>query len=231
MQKRNDVLYHKDMPRKTLALLVGLILVTIILFIIALQTGKNQSNKMPQGQTLATPTPDIMHTTLAMSPEMVQVASGGIGTDDVMMDTSDNQVTAVQLELMYDPTMLSNVKVTVGKDFPNPVVLIDKNDPTTGKYTYAYGVQPGQKTINGKAIAAKVTFTARGALGKQSQIIMQPTTLVTARGVAGSVLKKSTGATVVIVPISKVTSPQTSAISPTTAVKVVTPVTSKAPTK
>lgn len=221
------------MPRKTLALLVGLILVTVILFLIALQTGKNQSKTaQQQSQAQATPTPDVMHTTLSMSPDVIQVAPGGIGTAEVMADTSDNQVTAVQLELLYDPTMLSNVKVTVGPAFANPVVLIDRNDATTGKYTYAYGIQPGQKPVNGQITVAKITFTARGALGKQSQIIMQPTTLVTARGVAGTVLKKGTGATVVIAASAK-----TNPVTPKTTTSagsgqaVTAPVTSKAPTK
>ncbi len=216
------------MPRKTLALLVGLILVTIILFIIALQTGKNQQKQMQQAQVQATPTPDVRHTTLSMSPAVIQVAPGGVGTADVMANTSDNQITAVQLELMYDPTVLSNVKVTVGPAFANPVVLIDKDNPTTGKYTYAYGIQPGQKPVNGQLNVAKITFTARGVLGKQSQIIMQPTTLVTARGVPGTVLKTGTGATVVIsnTTPTKTTTPVT---KQTTTVTI--PVTSKAPAK
>lgn len=185
------------MPRKTLALLVGLVLVTVILFIIALQTG-NKATRMEQAKVQATPTPDVAHTTLTMSPELVQVAAGRQGSVDVMIDPSDNQVTAVQLELMYDPSMISNVKVVAGPAIPNPNVLINKDDPKTGKYTYAYGIQPNQPTVNKKGVAAKITFTARGTAGKQSQIIMDKSSLVTARGVAGTVLKSGTGATVVI---------------------------------
>jgi hypothetical protein len=197
LQKRNKLVYHESMPRKTLALLVGLVLVTIILFVIALQTGK-QAPKMDQAKVQATPTPDVAHTILTMSPELVQVASGKVGSVDVMIDTSDNEVTAVQLELLYDPTVLTNVKVVSGPALPNPNVLINKNDPATGKYTYAYGVQPNQPTVKGTGVVAKITFTARGTAGKQSQIILQETSLATARGVAGSVLKSGTGATIVI---------------------------------
>ncbi len=198
------------MPRKTLALLVGLVLVTVILFIVALQTGKN-ATKMDQAKVQATPTPDVAHTVLSMSPELVQVATGKPGSVDVMIDTSDNEVTAVQLELLYDPTMISNVKVVSGPVLPNPNVLIDKNNPTTGRYTYAYGIQPNQPTVKGKGVVAKITFTARGTAGKQSQIIIQETSLATARGTAGTVLKSSTGATVVIA------SPTTAAPKTTTA--------------
>lgn len=186
------------MPRKTLFLLVGLVLVTIVLFIIALQTGNNQSQRTDQANVQATPTPDVAHTILSMSPEVVEVANGRQGSIDVMIDTSDNQVTGVQLELLYDPTMLSNVKVVSGPALPNPNVLLDKNDPQTGRYTYAYGIQPNQPTVRGQGVVARITFTARGTAGKQSQIILHPTTIVTATGVGGTVFKEGTGATVVI---------------------------------
>lgn len=186
------------MPRKTLFLLIGLILVTIVLFVVALQTGK-QAPKMDQAKIQATPTPDVAHTILSMSPGLVEVATGRQASVDVMIDPSDNPVSGVQLELLYDPTMISNVKVVSGPALPNPNVLIDKNDAQTGKYTYAYGIQPSQPAVKEKGVVAKITFTARGTVGKQSQIIMHPTTIVTATGVASSVLKMGTGATVVIV--------------------------------
>lgn len=192
------MIYDKHMPRKTLFLLVGLILVTIVLFIVALQTGNKQSLKTEQANVQATPTPDVARTVLSMSPEVALVPSGRTGSVDVMIDTSDNEVTGVQLELLYDPTMLSNVKVVAGPLVPNPLVLTDKNSPSTGTYTFAYGVPLNQPTITGKGVVATITFTARGVAGKQSQIIMQPTSIVTATGVSGTVLKEGTGATVVI---------------------------------
>lgn len=191
------MVYHEGMPRKTLTLILGLVLVTIILFIIALQTGKQPAQQTAQN---AQPTParDVAHTLLSMSPDPVEVVSGGIGTINVEMDTSDNPVTAVQLELLYDPTIVSNVKVTPGPLFTSGVPLINRNNGQTGRLTYALGISPSQKPISGKGIAAIVTFTARGVAGKQSQLILQPTSLVTARGVASSVLKSGKGATVVI---------------------------------
>lgn len=182
------------MPRKTLALIFGLVLVTIILFIIALQTGKQ--TQVPQNKMVASPTPDVAHSVLSLSPDPVAVAPGTQGTVDVIIDASDNAVTAVQLELMYDPTTLTNMKITPGPLFKNAVVLINKNDAKTGRFTYAFGIQPNQATVTGTGAVATITFTARGALGKQSQITVLPTSLVTARGVATSVLKMSTGTTV-----------------------------------
>lgn len=195
-----ELVYDEYMPRKTLALIVGLVLVTIILFIIALNTGERQTSTqtMQQPTTQPTPTP-IAHTTLTLSPNPVDLLSGKQGTVDVMIDTSDNKVTAVQLELIYDPLIIGNLKIVPGKLLPNAVVLINKNDAKTGRMTYAFGIAPNQPTVNGKGVVATITFTARGALGTQSSLTLLPTTLVTAQGVSDSVLKSSSGTVVNIV--------------------------------
>jgi len=133
-----------------------------------------------------------------LSPNPVTVQSGQQGTVTVAIDTSDNNVTAVQLELGYDPTVITNVHVTSGPFFQSPVVLINKNNVQTGRYTYAFGIQPNQPTVKGTGTVATITFFAGGSLGKQSQLALLPTTLVTARGIASSVLKSATGTLVVV---------------------------------
>lgn len=184
------------MPKKTLALITGLVLVTIVLFIIALRAGQqqapipSQTSPMAQQPTIAVPA----HTVLNLGPNPIQVAPGQQGSVQITMNTSDNNVTAVQLELGYDPTIISNVKVTSGTMFTNPVVLIDKNNVQTGRYTYAFGITPNSPTVKGTGVVATVTFTTKyNAVGKATQISLLPTTLVTARGVAQSVLKSVNG--------------------------------------
>src|SRR5690349_7705233 len=99
------------MPKKTLALITGLVLVTVILFIIAVRTGQ-QGKEMSKQEPSAAPTAVQAHTTLALSPNPVEVGSGQVGNVSVDINPSDNPVTAVQLELTYDPKMISNVKIT-----------------------------------------------------------------------------------------------------------------------
>ena len=186
------------MPRKTLALILGLVLVTIILFIIALRTGQQGTgDSMKNGVVKASPTP-VAHSVLTLSPNPVAVASGKQGQVEVMIDTSINKVTSVELELKYDPLVVSNVKLSLGPLFPNALVLKDNNNVKTGKYIYAFGIYPNQKAITGTGSVATITFTARGAVGRQSQILIEPTSLVAAVGVSPSVLKSATGTTVVI---------------------------------
>jgi hypothetical protein len=182
------------MPRKTLALISGLVLVTLVLFVIALR-----SNNTPAPAPL--PTPSIQtqvapivpaHSVLSLSPNPVTVTLGKQGTASVNIDTSDNQVTAIQLEIAYDPNFITNVKVAPGAIFENPVLLINKNNVKEGRYTYAFGIMPNRPTIQGVGAVATITFTALNKPG-QSQLALLPTTLVTARGISESVLKSSQG--------------------------------------
>jgi hypothetical protein len=182
-----------DMPKKTLALISGLVVVTIVLFIIALRAGQQSSApSIPAGQQ-AQPTAAVpAHTVLQFSQNPLNVAPGQV-------DTSDNNVTAVQLELGYDPRIISNVKVTPGPLFSNPVVLINKNNPVAGRYTYAFGITPNSPAVKGTGVVATVTFTPLyGSTGKDMQLGLLPTTLVTARGVAQSVLKSATGTVITV---------------------------------
>jgi len=196
------------MPRKTLFLIIGLIVVTIVLFIIALRTGdqtKDQTMQIKPAIKLS-PTP-FAFTTLTLSPNPVEVSPGKQGVVDVMIDTESNEVTGVQLELVYDPLMVTNVKIAPTELVKNPLVLIDKNDPKTGRITYAFGPQPKQPNVKGVGSIATITFTTRGKTGSQSYLTLLPTTLVTAQGIADSVLKTSNSAVVNIVAVSTPSAP------------------------
>jgi hypothetical protein len=192
-----------DMPRKTLALISGLVLVTVILFIVALRAGQSQNApSTPTTNTTAQTAPQPTtpaHTVLSVGPNPLTVAAGTQGSAQVTIDASDNDVTAIQLEIGYDPTVLSNVKVTPGTLIQNPAVLIDKNDPQAGRYTYAFGITPNGTPIKGTGTAATITFTVKaGAVAKQTQLGLLPTSLVTARGVANSVMKSATGTVITV---------------------------------
>ncbi len=184
------------MPKKTLALISGLVLVTIVLFVIALRAGEQQqAPSVPPSSTMSHQSPPApAHTVLELGPNPLTIAPGGQGSVSVNINTSDNDVTAVQLELGYDPHVISNVKITSGPLFTSPVILIDKNNPVSGRYTYAFGITPSAQPIKGTGVVATITFTTNpNAVGKSIQIGLLPTSLVTARGVAQSVLKSSTG--------------------------------------
>lgn len=188
------------MPRKTLALIFGLVLVTIILFIVALRSNNNppapEPSPLPSIQTQISPTVPA-NSILTLAPNPVTVEPGQEGRVSVNIDTSDNEVTAVQLEIAYDPNFITNVKVVPGALFENPVLLINKNNVKEGRYTYAYGIMPNRPTVQGVGEVATITFTAVNKNG-QSQMALLPTTLVTARGISESVLKSASGTLIII---------------------------------
>ncbi len=203
------------MPKKTLALISGLVLVTVILFVIALRSNQQTppTTVQPSGEAMQpSPTESVAHSVLALTPNPVNVLPGGAGRVDVTIDPSDNPVTAVQLELSYDPNAVTNVKVTPGPLFTGGAVIINKNDPVKGTFTYAVGITPSQTPVTGSGVVATITFTA-GSAGT-SQLTLLPTSLVTARGIASSVLKSSTGTEVVIGSGAGVGLPQTDTSTP-----------------
>jgi hypothetical protein len=190
------------MPKKTLALITGLVLVTIILFVVALRAGQQQNAPSTPAPTQSAQAPEPTtpaHSVLTVGPNPLVVAPGQQGRAEVTIDTSDNDVTAVQLEIGYDPTVLSNVKVTQGPLFVNPGLNYGKDDPAAGRYTYMLGIGPKGTPVKGTGVVAVVTFTTRAnAVGKDTQLGLLPTTLVTARGVANSVLKSGTGTVITV---------------------------------
>jgi hypothetical protein len=191
------------MERKTFALISGLVLVTVVLFLIALKTNNKQTtqvNVAPSAapQQAATPTTVLGHAVLALSPNPVSVAPGSTGSVDLMLDAQEHPVTAVQLELKYDPAVIGNVQVTPGSMFQNPGLVLGKDDPAAGTYRYMIGIRPHQATLQGTGVVAKITFTAKRGTVKQTTLDVLPSSIVTATGVATSVLGKYTGTTVEI---------------------------------
>lgn len=186
------------MPKKTLALISGLVLVTVVLFVVAFNANKQQTQKPPITNTVPTASIVPAHSVLSLSPNPIYVGPGQQGKVDVLLDASDNNVTAVQLELGYDPRYVTGLQVAPGPAFPNSVALINKNNPQQGRMTYALAKTPNKPTFKGKGVIATITFVAQGQIGTQSQLALLPTTLITAQGVASSVLKSSTGTLITI---------------------------------
>lgn len=186
------------MPKKTLGLIIGLALLTVVLLAVALRPLFLNPSTQPADQTAisATPTPPA-YTTLMLSPNPVNV-EGGSGSVEVVVDTMENSLTAAQLEISYDPKYLTNISVVPGDFFPDPLTLLNSVDTQNGRATYAMGITPAQTPVKGQGVIATVNFNiVPGATG-QTQIELLPKTVVTQEGIQASVLKEATGTTVVI---------------------------------
>lgn len=203
------------MPKQTLALIVGLVLITFILFVIALKTSTPtpQSAEKTQVANNMTGTANQDSSTQAMSdgeeqdakqtvlnilPNPVSISSGQKGSVNVNIDTSDNKVTGVQLEIAYDPNFISGIDVNPGGIFSNWNVLQKVNKVAEGRYTFMLGMTPSQTPFQGSSTVATISFTALNKPGESTQLGLLPTSLVTVRGVSNSVLKTASGTLVEI---------------------------------
>jgi hypothetical protein len=195
------ILYAEyDMSKKTLALIAGLTVLTLVLVVLALNTGQKapQDSKDTTNVTSA-PSPTVpAHTVIQLAPNPVAF-TGNTATVNVNIDTSDNPVTAAQFEVTYDPTVLNYSSIRQGDFFQNALVLINQVDRTAGKITYAIGLTPAgaQNPKTGTGTVATITFTRRStAAVRGTTPLGLENVLVSAKGIAPSVLKSASGSSV-----------------------------------
>jgi len=178
------------MSKRTLFLIFALFLTAFALLVLALY--------QPQApKTTITPVPkeSVAQTILSFGSPFIATSSSAITLNyslPVNINTFKNKVTAVQLELQYDPAILTNVKVASGSFFPNPEVLLSQIDTNTGRISYAFDAGLTGKGIAGNGVVANLTFSVKANILQKTAIIFLPKTLVAAEGISGSVLGKTT---------------------------------------
>lgn len=182
------------MSRRTLFLIFALFIITFALLLMALY--QPQAPKVAQTVTL--PKEPVAQTILSFGNPVIATSSSITTLDyslPINIATAKNKVTAVQLELQYDPLILTNVAVAPGSFFAKPEVLLPPQiDAKTGRITYAFGVGITGSAVVGKGIVANLTFSVKANTPAKTAIIFLPKTLVTAEGVDPSVLRQTTNA-------------------------------------
>lgn len=194
------------MSKKTLALIFGLCAITILLVYVALNqkamlpTIPQQPQQVVNKTSTASPTPAPAETVLSLSPNPLTVSASTPATLDVVINSNGQKITAVQLELTFDPKVVTIVSVAQPTKNPfiaNVFPLMNKIDAKTGRVSYAVGVSPSAQSPTGAGRVATITLRTNLAAGEQSVIQFLPKTLVTAEGILNSVLKSTAGATVI----------------------------------
>lgn len=164
-----------------------LVLVASITWLLIISVNQNRTS---QPQPTATPSP--AQSVLTLSDEGLSTSSAR--TVNVNIDTGNNKVTGVQIELSYDPKVLTNVNIKPGTFFENPVTLLKEINTKEGTISLALGVSPGLGGIYGTGTAAILTFNTASDSG-ETTISFNPKTLVSGEGIAESILKSATGLT------------------------------------
>jgi hypothetical protein len=181
-------------PRKTIILIVALILITVGLVYLSISSmpqGNQQTGK-PQAAV------DFAQTNFELSSVPILDPASSTSAVPVYylsldMTTGQNKVTAVQIELQYDPAALTNVDIVPAEKSQGWTELIKKVDAENGVVSYALGITPGQKGVSGSGPVAKLTFSKTYGFSEQTRISFLPKTMATAESYDKSVLKTSTG--------------------------------------
>lgn len=199
------------MSKRTLGLILVLIIVSAALVFFALNSQKSQAPKQVVKIPSPTPTP-IAQTLITLLPNPLIISSSS-ATIDVHVDSKENNLIVVQLELGFDPKMISVTDITPSTFFKTPLVLYKKIDAQKGNVMYAIAVPPGVPPVKGKGTVATINFTSYMTIGQQTQITPLPKSLAAAEGVKPSVLKQISGTTIVF-PKPMTVIPTTSELPP-----------------
>lgn len=199
------------MSKKTYFLV--LILVVIATYLAYSAAFRPASQKTPTSPPTQVTIP-VYQATLAFSPSPLIISPTLIqspGSLDVVIDTGSKKATAVQLELSYDPKVLTNIELSPGTFFDNPIELIKTIDADNGRISYAVAISPNGTEKQGKGTVATIKFVANTQVAKATQISFLPKTLVTAQGVSTSILKSSSAGSILFqtTPTSILNNPST----------------------
>lgn len=189
-------------PIRTLSLIILLAFIAFGLFYIALKDINKKSAPKSTINSIDTTSPQ---TTLSISQNPITVASssGSFYNLDVLIDTEQNNVNSVQLELSFDPNILKNMDVIPGTFISNPNILIKNVDAANGRISFA--ITPSDvPSVNGSGIIATLEFSLSRTqkVATSTAINFLPKTEARATGVATSVLKSTGNAIVILRPVS-----------------------------
>ena len=205
------------LPVRTILLIVVLFLVVVVLLFVTLRSTQKSSSPTSSSTPMTTKPVVKKEAIIYMVPNPLYIPSNvADGKTFVLtyinINTGANKVSGVQLEMQYDPKVISNVKLSPGTFFKNPNIIINTVDQQTGKITYAIGPQLGANSTAQSGIGpiAALQFTVTAAVGQSTSFDILPTSEVASSGIPVSVLKDATGARIVISAPSATTSPTTS---------------------
>lgn len=180
------------MPRKTLILIIALIVLAVCLVGLSIYITPQEKKPVQEApKTVA----DYAQTEIVISSSATPVSTGSGYQTNVAVSSGENRVTAIQLELTYNPDLVSDVTIEPGPFLTDPVVLLNRVNEDTGRISLALGMSPGQEPTQGEGVAAVIKFTPLAQEGTTA-INFLPTTQVTAVGQNKSVLKSTQGATI-----------------------------------
>ncbi len=168
-------------------------IVVILVIIIGLLLLISQTNEMNNNHVvMPTPTPQPRQTLLYFSPPnlTINTQSPSLEKLNLVIQTNDNSIYGADIELSYDPNIISNLQISSGSFIPK-VENLPTPKAKSGTLSYIMVVPFKAKPIKGTGILAQVSFAInKSALqkAKSTQISFLPATSISGLNQKFSVL-------------------------------------------
>lgn len=178
---------HFNIPAKTLGLIIFLALITGLLVYVALLPQKG----LRENSVTAKPAEEKTAEDTTLSIEPANKNTNRNRVYNVIIDTGKNKVTAVQLELVFDPNVLRNVEISALDFLPGSIELLNNIDVNNGRISFALTVGPEQDGVMGTGSIAQISFSLSSQSALPTFINFLPKTEVSAQNITSSVLKEA----------------------------------------
>ena len=140
----------------TTLFVILLIFIGVLLFVLF---GMKQ-NLIIKSLTQPSDTPiPYSDTTLTLSTSNTSFSPGKTVTAAVLIHNTDPEPDLAQLEIAYDPTILTILSVAPGTFFRNPTIALQNIDPVAGRISYALRCPTSQQTVSHTSCVDRSTET------------------------------------------------------------------------
>jgi hypothetical protein len=121
----------------------------------------------------------VSENVLSINPNPLTASAGKPATIQVMIDSKGTKPNLIQIELAYDPSVLSAVTIIPGTFFQNPEVRLNKINERNGRISYAIAPGALQDKQNTSNIVATIAVTPRTTARKrETTLYFLPKTVV-----------------------------------------------------
>lgn len=190
------------MPKKTTILIAVLLIFTAGLVYIAIKTEQQLPPELNEEELTEEELTDIIptinpQTQISFSPATIDtgVSPQTTYSVNVAANTNGQTISGIQLELSYDPAVLTDVTIEPADNNLfglNPAVLINSVDPDLGRISFAITLAGlDDEEVTGNANIAEITFSVIPNQIQTTQISVLPKTTVRSLRSTNSLLQNA----------------------------------------
>jgi hypothetical protein len=157
------------MPKKLLVLII-IFLFVIGGFLFVTFTYSKKSSFPSFSLKKITPTPETA-STLTFSPNPLTAPIGATTSANIVLESQGALPKILQLEIEYDPLILTHMSILPANLSDNQAVLLNKINPNTGRISYAIDISRNTTSKGEPQIVATLQFLPLNPLEKNETYI------------------------------------------------------------